>query len=72
MKIRSQNTRRQAAGAGASGICRAWNIRRACVNRDAHRSLFLLAQEGYRKLVIEELDKMLIDARAPVFLSNAR
>lgn len=33
-------------------------------NRDAHRSLFLLAQEGYRKLVIEELDKMLTDARA--------
>ena len=33
-------------------------------NRDAHRSLFLLAQEGYRKLVIEELDKMLADARA--------
>jgi hypothetical protein len=33
-------------------------------NRDAHRSLFLLAQEGYRKLVIEELDKMLANARA--------
>ena len=33
-------------------------------NRDAHRSLFLLAQEVYRKLVIEELDKMLADARA--------
>ncbi len=33
-------------------------------NREAHRSLFLKAQEGYRKLVIEELDKMLADARA--------
>jgi hypothetical protein len=32
-------------------------------NRDAHRELFLKAQEGYRKLVIEELDKMLADAR---------
>ena len=33
-------------------------------NREAHRELFLKAQEGYRKLVIEELDKMLADARA--------
>src|SRR6516225_5289330 len=33
-------------------------------NRDAHRSLFLKAQEGYRKLVIEELDRMLADAKA--------
>jgi hypothetical protein len=40
-------------------------------NRDAHRSLFLLAQEGYRKLVIEELDKML-PMRRPVLVSNAR
>ena len=32
-------------------------------NRDAHRELFLKAQEGYRKLVIEELDRMLEDAR---------
>jgi hypothetical protein len=32
-------------------------------NRDAHRALFLKAQDGYRKLVIEELDKMLADAR---------
>jgi hypothetical protein len=32
-------------------------------NRDAHRALFLKAQEGYRKLVIEELDRMLADAR---------
>ena len=32
-------------------------------NRDAHRELFLKAQEGYRKLVIEELDRMLADAR---------
>jgi hypothetical protein len=33
-------------------------------NRDAHRDLFLKAQEGYRKLVIEELDKMLAEAKA--------
>jgi hypothetical protein len=32
-------------------------------NRDAHRELFLKAQEGYRKLVIEELDRMLKDAK---------
>jgi hypothetical protein len=34
------------------------------VNRDAHRELFLKAQEGYRKLVIEELDPMLADFKA--------
>jgi hypothetical protein len=33
-------------------------------NREAHRELFLKAQEGYRKLVIEELDRMLADAKA--------
>jgi hypothetical protein len=33
-------------------------------NRDSHRHLFLKAQEGYRKLVIEELDRMLADAKA--------
>jgi hypothetical protein len=33
-------------------------------NRDPHRELFLKAQEGYRKLVIEELDRMLADAKA--------
>lgn len=32
-------------------------------NRDAHRELFLKAQEGYREMVIEELDRMLSDAR---------
>jgi len=32
-------------------------------NRDAHRELFLKAQDGYRKLVIEELDRMLADAK---------
>ena len=32
-------------------------------NRDAHRTLFLKAQEGYSKLVIEELDRMLQDAK---------
>lgn len=33
-------------------------------NRDAHRELFLKAQEGYRKLIIEELDRMLAEAKA--------
>lgn len=33
------------------------------VNRENHRSLFLKAQEGYRALVIAELDKSLKDAR---------
>lgn len=33
-------------------------------NRTSHRELFLKAQEGYRKVVIEELDKSLQDARA--------
>jgi len=33
-------------------------------NRDAHRELFLKAEEGYRKLVIEELDRMLAEAKA--------
>jgi len=32
-------------------------------NRGAHHDLFLKAQVGYRKEVIEELDKMLEDAR---------
>lgn len=32
-------------------------------NRSAHRSEFIKAQEGYRKIVIEELDKALRDAR---------
>src|SRR5262249_42913182 len=32
-------------------------------NRDAHRALFLKAQEGYRKLVTEELDRMLKAAK---------
>jgi hypothetical protein len=33
-------------------------------NRDEHRGTFIKAQEGYRAAVIEELDKMLSDARA--------
>jgi hypothetical protein len=33
-------------------------------NREAHRDLFLKAQEGYRIAVIEELDRMLADAKA--------
>lgn len=32
-------------------------------NREEHRALFLKAQEGYRKKVIEELEKRLADAR---------
>lgn len=32
-------------------------------NRESHRALFLEAQEGYRDLVIAELDKSLQDAR---------
>ena len=32
-------------------------------NRNAHRELFLKAQVGYRKAVIEELDRMLQEAR---------
>ena len=32
-------------------------------NRNTHRDAFLEAQENYRKLVIQELDKMLEDAR---------
>lgn len=33
-------------------------------NRESHRSLFLKAQEGYRKAVIDELDGMLDEAKA--------
>lgn len=36
---------------------------RIAKNRTAHRDLFLKAQEGYRADVIEELDRMLKDAR---------
>ena len=32
-------------------------------NREGHRAEFLKAQDGYRLAVIEELDKMLADAR---------
>jgi hypothetical protein len=33
-------------------------------NRKAHRDLFLKAQEGYRKVIVAELDRMLSDAKA--------
>ena len=33
-------------------------------NKDAHRAEFLRAQEGWRNLVIEELDRRLADFRA--------
>ena len=32
-------------------------------NKDTHRKIFLEAQEGYRTLVIEQLETMLSDAR---------
>jgi hypothetical protein len=32
-------------------------------NRDGHRATFEVAQKGYRAAVIEELDRMLTDAR---------
>lgn len=32
-------------------------------NRDNHRKMFLKAQEGYREMVIEELEKQLNNAR---------
>lgn len=38
-------------------------LRTVRMNREAHRSLFLKAQEGYRAAVIAELDKMLSEAR---------
>jgi hypothetical protein len=40
-------------------------------NREAHQSLFLKAQEGYRKLVIEELDHMLADAKAGLVIRRS-
>jgi hypothetical protein len=33
-------------------------------NRESHRELFLKARANYRKFIIEELDRMLADARA--------
>jgi hypothetical protein len=38
-------------------------LEKLITNRDGHRALFLKAQEGYRKAVIEALDKALKDAR---------
>lgn len=38
-------------------------LRKVKANRDSHRDLFLKAQEGYRAKVIEELDRMLSEAR---------
>jgi hypothetical protein len=32
-------------------------------NRESHRELFLKARANYRKFIIEELDRMLADAR---------
>lgn len=39
-------------------------LTRIKANRDAHRDLFLKAQEGYREAMIEELDRMLKDAQS--------
>ena len=33
-------------------------------NREGHREVFLKAQEGFRRLCIEHLDKMIADAKA--------
>jgi len=33
-------------------------------NREGHRAIFLKAQEGFRRLCIEHLDKMIADAKA--------
>lgn len=38
-------------------------ISKIAANREEHRSIFLKAQAGYRAQVIEELDRMLADAR---------
>lgn len=38
-------------------------LEKITANRNSHRELFLKAQEGYRKQVIEELDRMLHDAQ---------
>lgn len=38
-------------------------ISKMSANRETHRSEFLKAQEGYRAAVIEELDRMLAEAR---------
>lgn len=39
-------------------------IKKIKTNRDAHRELFIKAQDGFRARVIEELDLMLAEARA--------
>lgn len=39
-------------------------LEKLTINRKSHRDLFLRAQEGYRKQVIEELDRMLSEARS--------
>lgn len=44
-------------------VCRTQLLAKIEDNRANHRALFLKAQEGYRRMVIEELDKMLADAR---------
>lgn len=38
-------------------------LEKLIANRDGHRALFMKAQDGYRKAVIEALDKALKDAR---------
>lgn len=45
-------------------VIRAELLEKLTTNRNNHRNLFLKAQEGYRKAVIEELDRMLEEARS--------
>jgi hypothetical protein len=45
-------------------VKRATLLTKVRANREAHRELFLKAQASYRKFVIEELDRMLADAKA--------
>lgn len=40
-------------------------------NLETHRATFLKAQEGYRRAVIEELDRMLDDARSGRLIRRA-
>lgn len=40
------------------------------INREAHRGLFLKAQEGFKKAVLEALEKSLDDARSGKRFNN--
>lgn len=47
----------------AVNVRRTLLLEKVTANRAAHRDLFLKAQEGFRARAIEELDKMLQEAR---------